>query len=68
MRKDVLLLTVLAVANVVAAAACSVPTLAQRQDKWRRVMDVTRAECMVGQADPAMPTDVRQWCAEVTAP
>lgn len=50
------------------SASCATPTLQQRQDSWRKVRDVTRAECMVGQIDPAMPTDVRAWCALVTGP
>jgi hypothetical protein len=49
-------------------AACAAPTLQQRQDSWRRYRDVTLATCMVGQGDKAMPTEVRHWCAEVTAP
>lgn len=51
-----------------ALSSCSAPTLQQRQDNWRKVRDVTRAECMVGQADPAMPDDVREWCVRVVEP
>ena len=50
------------------AAACTAPTLQQRQDNWRRVRDVTRAECVVGRADPAMPPEVRDWCVVVIGP
>lgn len=49
-------------------SACSAPTLQQRQETWRRVRDVTRAECMLGRADPAMPPDVRDWCMVVIGP
>ncbi len=50
-------------------AACTAPTMAQRQDNWHRVRDIVRAECMVGQAtDPAMPDDVREWCVKVVEP
>ena len=52
-----------------ALGACAAPTLEQRVQAWERYRDVTRATCLVGAAkDPAMPTDVRAWCAEVTAP
>jgi hypothetical protein len=49
-------------------SACAAPTLQQRQANWRRYQDMTRATCAVGEVDPAMPTDVRVWCAEVTEP
>lgn len=50
------------------ASGCSTPTLQQRQDNWRRFRDVTRATCAVGQGDPAMPPEVREWCARTVAP
>lgn len=57
------------VSLLLALSSCATPTLQQRQANWRRVMDVTRAECMVGQhADPAMPDDVREWCVRVVEP
>lgn len=42
--------------------SCSAPTLQQRQGAWRQVRDTTRAECLLGKNDPAMPDDVRDWC------
>lgn len=50
------------------ALGCQTPTLQQRQDSWRRVRDVTRAECVVGRADPAMPPEIRDWCMVVIGP
>ena len=47
-------------------SACTAPTLQQRQDNWRKVKSGTQAACVVGQADPAMPPEVREWCTEVT--
>jgi len=49
-------------------SACTAPTLQQRQVNWRRVRDVTRAECVVGQADPAMPPEIHAWCRKVVEP
>ena len=54
--------------GIAGLSACTAPTLQQRQDNWRRYQDATRATCVVGQADPAMPPEVRAWCAEVAAP
>lgn len=60
--------TTLVAALLLAAAGCSAPTLQQRQDNWRRFRDMTRATCVVGQGDPAMPNDVRPWCERVAEP
>lgn len=48
--------------------ACAAPTLAQRQDAWRKFRDGTVATCKVGKYDPAMPDDVRPWCVKVVEP
>lgn len=53
---------------LLAPLACTAPTLQQRQDNWRRFRDVTRATCVVGAADPAMPEDVRTWCVRMAEP
>lgn len=50
------------------ACSCAAPTLQQRQDNWFRYRDMTRATCTVGQADPAMPEDVRAWCVRAVGP
>lgn len=47
---------------------CAAPTLQQRQETWSRYRDSVRATCTVGKIDPAMPTDIKAWCAEVVAP
>ena len=47
---------------------CATPTLQQRQDTWLRYQAATRATCVVGSRDTAMPTEVRAWCAEVVGP
>lgn len=50
------------------AIGCTAPTLAQRQANWFRLRDVTRAECVVGTVDPAMPTEIHEWCDGLVAP
>lgn len=47
------------------ALGCSTPTLQQRQANWQRWQDMTRATCVVGLTDPAMPADVRELCERV---
>ncbi len=53
---------------VLMSAGCVAPTLAQRQANWEKFRDTTRATCLVGKVDPAMPASVSQWCAGVLAP
>jgi hypothetical protein len=48
--------------------ACTTPTLQQRQDTWSQYRDSVRATCVVGKNDPAMPADVKTWCAKAVAP
>lgn len=49
-----------------AAGCASVPTLAERQEAWRKFRKDVTFVCSVGmQADPAMPEDVTDWCVEV---
>lgn len=49
-------------------SACSAaPTIQQRQDNWNKYRTSVEVTCKVGRYDPAMPTDVRAWCSEVTS-
>jgi hypothetical protein len=53
--------------SLFALAGCAAPTLQQRQANWQTYRDSVRATCVVGQADPAMPDDVRDWCDSATS-
>lgn len=56
-------------ALLLAAAGCTAPTLAQRQENWRTHVKVQKLTCLTGMRyDPAMPEDVRQFCARVVEP
>ena len=52
---------------LLATSGCAAPTLQQRQGAWRKHVTIQRATCVVGMGDPAMPADVREWCAQVGA-
>jgi hypothetical protein len=47
------------------ATACATPSFQQRQEAWRKHMTTQQATCRLGAIDPAMPDDVRVWCAEM---
>ena len=53
---------------VLLVTGCTAPTLQQRQDDWRKYQNLVRSTCAIGKKDPAMPTEVKAWCAEVEAP
>ena len=57
-----------AVVLLLLIAACSTPTLQQRQANWLHFQQGTRATYAVGQADPAMPPEVCDWCGRVASP
>jgi hypothetical protein len=57
----------LAACLLIAASACTAPTLAQRQENWRAYRKSVTFTCEVGmQADASMPEDVTGWCQRVT--
>lgn len=53
---------------LILTSCTTAPTLQQRQEAWFKYRDATRATCAVGVNDPAMPLEVKAWCAEVVGP